>query len=46
MTKGYPIFEWSSGIPIMDQANREPENEKAYIHINKENDIITEYGEG
>ena len=29
MTKGYPIFEWSPGIPIMNQVGSEPENEES-----------------
>ena len=41
MTKGYPIFEWSPGIKILDQADSEPENEEAPFHINEENDDIT-----
>ena len=29
ITKGYPIFGWSPGILIMEQADSEPENEEA-----------------
>ena len=46
MTNGYPIFGWSSIIPIMNQAGREPENEEASFHSNEENDDIIEYVEG
>ena len=43
-TKGYPIFEWSTVIPIMDQADSEPENEETSFHSNEESDDITDYG--
>ena len=46
MTKGYPIFEWISGIPITDQANREPDNEEELFHSKYNNYDIKEYGEG
>ena len=35
MTKVYPNFEWSPAIPIMDQADSEPENEEASFHSNE-----------
>ena len=40
MTKGYPIFEWSPGILIMEQADKE-----ASFHRNEENYDITEHRE-
>ena len=46
MTKGYPIFNWSPRIPIIDQAESTAENKKVSFHRNEENDDITEYGEG
>ena len=45
-TKGYSTFEWSPGIPIIDQAYSEPENKEEEFHSNEVNDDITEYGEG
>ena len=47
MTKGYPIFEWSPGIPIKDKYNKtQSEEDEIYsTHEDKHNDDITENGE-
>ena len=47
MTKGYPFFEWSPGIPIMDQYDnnhmhfRESEDEVKSFHSSDTHDDIT-----
>ena len=46
MTKGYPIFQWSLGIPIMYQEESKLENEEAPLHRNEEDDDVTEYVQG
>ena len=45
MTKGYPIFEWSPEIPIMEQSDSDPENEESSFHRNEETNDMAEYGE-
>ena len=48
MTKGYPIFEWIPGIPIIDQAYDEhqtADNEIASTYGNDDDDDITKNGE-
>ena len=47
MTKGYPIFEWSPGIPITDKYNEtQSEEDEIYsTHEDKNDDDITENGE-
>ena len=46
MTKGYPIFEWSPGIPITDKYNetKSEEDEIYSTHEDENNDDITENG--
>ena len=46
MTKGYPFFEWSPGIPITDKDNQtqSEEDEIASTHEDIHNDDITENG--
>ena len=48
MTKGYPIFEWSPGIPITykDDDTQSEEDEIFSKHEDQNNDDITENGEG
>ena len=35
MTKGYLIFDWSPGIPIVDQEDSETGNEEVSFHSNE-----------
>ena len=46
MTKRYPIFEWSPGIPITykDNETQSEEYEINSTHADKHNDAITENG--
>ena len=46
MTKRYPIFEWSPGIPITDKDDetQSEEDEINSTHADKHNDAITENG--
>ena len=43
MTKGYPIFEWSLGIPITDKyyETQYKDDEIASIHEDEDYDYIT-----
>ena len=47
MTKGYPIFEWISGIPITDKdyKTQNEDNDVSSTNEDEENDDITENGE-
>ena len=44
MTKGYPIFEWSEGVPITEKYNKtqSEEDEISSTHEDKQDDDITE----
>ena len=43
MTKGYPIFEWSPGIPIKDKyyETQNEDDEIASTHEDEDYDYIT-----
>ena len=47
MTNGYPIFEWSPGIPFKDKEDKikNEDDEIAWPHEDKNYDDITENGE-
>ena len=47
MTKGYPVFEWSPGIPITDKdyETQSEEDEISSTHEDEHNDDITKNGE-
>ena len=48
ITKGYPIFEWSPGIPITykDDDTQSEEYEISSKHEDQNNDDINENGQG